>query len=547
MKLTFYPIGRESKPVLLLASPDKQLGDAIQDTGLKSFAFEDHILFAEVNDLPGEVAVLRDLLCRELKPTGKVVAVHKKGAAQPTKDGNEENTLPITNQILFYVKSINPGITRKPVPHTAYQGKPLCVIARDGDTLRDAISRDGRFSVDVKLFDDTDRQAEVALKYPVSELSRQTLIMKKSKVDKCSENRKENQAKAGYSSIPENLDDPFTEEIGRAMINNARLNALKAFAKPNAKGTTDHYIEKMVQEFGKSSQAIPARITDTLAVAKQSVGYIYSGDYAATCFLLTANCIITSRHVLREIFTLRSQATDPTLYGKILVHFDYDYPGRYGECVAEIDESSKLFKGQGNVDYAICFLKLFVRGNRPPLGALVRSRLPRSGRVVLVGHPEKEHKSLEVCRVIPPYQWYPTLCKRASSAIRPQQLPSAISYYCDENPNECIEQQMDDEQPMDVDEVVECIHMFQGRYFDPAEHSEQLPYDTSFFHGASGSPVFNSDGHIVAMHTIGYPFMQGRKKMSLMEFGVTFAKIYQDIEEQYGVVLAKHFFPNCQE
>ncbi|CAB4041826.1 Hypothetical predicted protein [Paramuricea clavata] len=171
----------------------------------------------------------------------------------------------------------------------------------------------------------------------------------------CSETQNENPSV--FSSIRDNLDiNPFTEEIGREMINNARQNALKTFVKPGgsgAKGETDYHITRMVQEFGKQCHAVPARITETLAVARKSVGYIRCGDYSGTCFLLTENAIITCKHVINQIAALRSETTDPELYRTIFVNFDYDYPGLFGNLQAEIDEEGEVFFGLHDLDYVI--------------------------------------------------------------------------------------------------------------------------------------------------------------------------------------------------
>jgi hypothetical protein len=516
------------------------LGDAIRATGIKNFIFENHIIFAEVNDHPDEVAVVPGILCRELKPNGKVKAKAVKGATPLPKskdskdvgdesDANIENKAPTTKQDVFYIQSRNrQGITKKPVSNTAYDGKLMCIIARDRDTLGDAISKDGRFSDGIMLLEDNDRQAEVPLHYKVSDFSRQTFIMKKRAAKRKKDSQclvaTQNENPSVVSSIPDNLDDPFTEVIGREMINNARQNALETFAKPGAKCDTDHYIKKMVQEFGKQSHAIPARITETLAVARKSVGYIHSGDYAGTCFLLTGSAIITCKHVINQIAALRSETTDPELYQKIFVNFDYDYPGQLGNLQAEIDEEGEAFFGLHDLDYVIRFLKPNpALSALQPLGPLVRTRLPQNRRVVLMGHPEGQCKLLEICQIIPDYKWHATLAERKPEADNNCQ-------------HEC---------QLFGGQNVQCIHMHKGDILKD-DHSNDVPYDTSFFHGSSGSPVFNADGHIVAMHRMGYPYFLRSTKFSLMEFGITFSAIYRDLEMRYGEDIANHFLPGVK-
>jgi hypothetical protein len=165
----------------------------------------------------------------------------------------------------------------------------------------------------------------------------------------------------------------------------------------------------------KQSHAIPARITETLAFARKSVGYIHSGDCAGTCFRLTESAIITCKHVINQIAIHRSEATDPELYGKIFVNFDYDYPHQLGNLQAEIDEESGASFGLDDLDYVICFLKPNpALSGLPLLGPLIRTRLPQNRRVVLMGHPEGQCKLLEICQIIPDYEWQATLREQKS-------------------------------------------------------------------------------------------------------------------------------------
>ena len=69
-----------------------------------------------------------------------------------------------------------------------------------------------------------------------------------------------------------------------------------------------------------------------------------------------------------------------------------------------------------------------------------------------------------------------------------------------------------------------------------------LPYDTSLFTGASGSPVFDLNGNIVAIHTQGYTLNVEGGKCSLMEFGVTFQAICEDLRK---LNLLEKYFPDC--
>jgi hypothetical protein len=510
---------------------------------LKKFSYEDHILFAEVNDPFDEVAVLPGIVCRELKPGGKVRAKYKKGATPSPKtnegkemddeSGSDKERKVARKQRLFYIKSNKLGITN--ITNTAYEGKPLCVVAQAKDTLKDAILKDGRFCEEFTLFEDNGHLSDVPLNYHVSKCSRQIFIMKKrpkkrkksddkpSSNEECSTNKSK---KSVYSSIPTSITESFTEEIGKTMIEDARNSASVTLFKPGVqKGRLDKKMQSITRKFGKvASSVIPARIMPKLTKARRSVGFIKCGNCTGTCFLLAENTIITCHHVINDIYTKRSQATDKELYKTISVNFRFERPRESEMCHAVIDETQMF--GQGKLDYVICVIKMLVPVPGPtpvPLGPSVKSVLPHSGLVILIGHPDSQDKSVEICHILPSYNWHSTLCKRASEAEQ----------YCKQHPEECHSFNNKDES---------CVHFYKGRYLQ-GDHPNHLPYDTSFFKGSSGSPVFNSDGHIVAMHTQGYPFYQGSKKVSLMEFGVTFGAIYQDVKERFGLDQASLLFP----
>ena len=61
------------------------------------------------------------------------------------------------------------------------------------------------------------------------------------------------------------------------------------------------------------------------------------------------------------------------------------------------------------------------------------------------------------------------------------------------------------------------------------------------FEGSSGSPIFDKDGYVIAMHTQGLAAVDGGKR--IMEFGVTFKAIFEDIRQLKGADIAAELFP----
>ena len=546
MKFTFYPTLKN--PIAITAKPSSKLYDSIKAAGekLKKFSFSNSILFAEVNDHHGSVAVLPNFPCKDLKQNGKVQAKPKIGAT-PTKfasdDADKENKASGKERVIFYVKSNSRGITK--IPSSLFEGNLLAVVANPEDTLAEAIADDGRFSEEYILLQDNERQSDVPLHYKVSDHSREVFIMKKRPrkrkatgmlaLDKeliLSESESINQSV--YSSMPATVKEKLTDEIRKTMIEDARKSALKTLVEPGVEEEQlDTKIRNVAQKFGRfASYAVPARVMPMLTEATKSVGFVKCGDCTGSCFLLRKNVIITCQHVINDIYTKRSQSTDKETYKTISIYFNFLHSLDLGTCYGQVDEK-KIYASDGKLDYAICCIKRADSDQSTPttlteLGSFVRCPLPRDGMVILVGHPESNCKRFEVCRILPRYNWHSTLCKRASDAEQ----------YCQQHPKECTNfNNMSDP----------CVHIWKARALQ-GDHPDQLPYDTSFFHGSSGSPVFNCDGHIVAMHTQGYPFYQGSKKVSLMEFGVTFGAICRHVKERYGDKIANCLFPEeCKD
>ena len=88
------------------------------------------------------------------------------------------------------------------------------------------------------------------------------------------------------------------------------------------------------------------------------------------------------------------------------------------------------------------------------------------------------------------------------------------------------------------------LHMANEDFLQSRERDESfLPYDTSLFSGASCSLVFDLNGKIVAMHTQRYTLgVDGGKQYSLMDFGVRFSAICEDLKRRN---LLEELFPNC--
>jgi hypothetical protein len=113
-------------------------------------------------------------------------------------------------------------------------------------------------------------------------------------------------------------------------------------------------------------------------------------------------------------------------------------------------------------------------------------------------------------------------------------------------------------------ELFTGVHMTNAQLLDKTEDQQGcLSYDSTFS-SASGSPVFQMNGNIVAMHAQGYTLETGAnhayherqnaltqgnscsRKYSLMEFGVQFFSICRDIRRRHGETVVNQIFPNYE-
>jgi V8-like Glu-specific endopeptidase len=365
--------------------------------------------------------------------------------------------------------------------------------------------------------------------------------------------------------------EPFTENVRKAMTENVKKSACRSLL-----GKDDNKLGRKDGEFVKGDQQIfnfardevfknastkrPAILNGTLTSYMRSIGHIKCGSVGGTCFLVTDVLVITNYHVYRMIEKEREKPRNSNL--PITVLFDYLTKQMEKVVEVEVDEEQDRKLENPYVDYKFFRLKQNqgIRG-RIPLGPMVRNWQLSDGRVIILGHPEGKEMQDEVCVVV----GYRAMQER----IR-------------ERHEQCT-----------------GVHMTNAQLLHNTEdYQGSLSYDTTFFAGASGSPVVEMNGNIVAMHTHAYSLeiienisnqpenvqnqqngpnqeqenvpnqeqgnvpnrqenvpnqlenvpnvpRQGKSRTySLMEFGVQFISICRDMRHWHGEDVVKQIFPN---
>ena len=310
--------------------------------------------------------------------------------------------------------------------------------------------------------------------------------------------------------------NPLTEKVRKSMTANVKTSAYKSLLNPkiNKLGKNDGQFvnnDQLIFNFAKedifkhASTKKPSRLNKLLATYMDSVGQIACGNIRGTCFFVTDMLVITNHHVCTMINEEREKKEDPNL--PITVSFDYLYSGgREHVVTVGIDEERDPQLESSHLDYKFLRLKESESlRNRVRLGPIVRNRPLHEGRIIIVGYPVGDVMHDETCVVVSNHSWREKLQQRHARCAG--------------------------------------VHMTRLEIESTKKYAKSLPYDTNLFSGASGSPVFDLNGNIVAMHTQGYLLDVEGGKCSLMEFGVQFNAIYEDMRRRYNVV--ERFFPNC--
>lgn len=80
------------------------------------------------------------------------------------------------------------------------------------------------------------------------------------------------------------------------------------------------------------------------------------------------------------------------------------------------------------------------------------------------------------------------------------------------------------------------LHVLTQYNFALMNDAENVTYDTCMYHGASGSPVFNDAGMLVAMHSGGYYAETKGKKKSVIEYGRSIVDIIKYATESSEII-----------
>ncbi|XP_060740230.1 serine protease FAM111A-like [Tachysurus vachellii] len=392
----------------------------------------------------------------------------------------------------------------------------VCVYAVKGEKVKMALKRDGRFTDAVvkkgalyeqenknitnlsNLVDHLDgKQFQVIVsRHPtgsqessqdLSQESEETVKDEKSEAPETSQEEKPNQNSTSaqekktdtppkekkWRKFPDTKEISNTEEILK-LLREQHGDLLKTLNLRKNADVKRYFRE----EYNKSIQSFSeVKKVKQLMERSNSVCQIRTNNSAVgSGFLLFNNFILTNAHVVGD------SCSEPKQKLTAVFHFE-DLSSVVN--VIPVNENPvvymKEYDDMGNyLDFAL--LELSSDVNLPGLLSFY-SHISTKGPVCIIGHPEDQVKQMEPSFIF------------AKEDIDPHVL-HVITQQC----------------------LAEDKDIYKSKIF----------YDSCFFHGSSGSPLFDQHCNLIGVHTGGYSYGE-RKKSSVMGFSISLLQILVNI------------------
>lgn len=274
------------------------------------------------------------------------------------------------------------------------------------------------------------------------------------------------------------------------------------------KKTLPEELDLMKQEFGKIRQKFSEvhRVKKLIKLGASVCQVIVEGvqGVQGTGFVLFDNYILTNGHLFGENVRKNMQ-----LLVDVSVKFNYENPN--GSDVNVIKAKTLLIdfqhglQGKHYMDYAILEMEppKNKQQKKVPPGLLREyGPVPACGGACLIGHPGGLVKQMDPTSII-------------GSEIREE----AANKYKRENGHAIFT-------------INDAVEENKKRYEDVMQENKDdfVTYNTSFFHGSSGSPVFDDLGRVFGMHTGGFDYKDKRTQstQSVLEYALPLFTILQN-------------------
>ncbi|XP_024001557.1 serine protease FAM111A [Salvelinus sp. IW2-2015] len=371
---------------------------------------------------------------------------------------------------------------------------PLCVYAKQKQEVKQALRNDGRFS-DI-VFEQKCQLSERSTGSKVSmgqiaknlngrnfeicltkrKTSPSTLTTKTSDVGESSARRKQNRK---CNPIPDH------GEILKILRNqfDDLVKQMESRREDSQKKTFPEELDLMKQEFGKIRQKFSEvhRVKKLIQLGASVCQVIVEGvqGVQGTGFVLFDNYILTNAHLFGK-----NVGENMQLLVSVSVKFNYEDPTGVGVTVIKaktlLIDFQYGYQGKRYMDYAILEMDQNKTQQKKVPPGLLREYgpVPACGGACLIGHPDRLVKQMEPTSII-------------GSEIREE----AANKYKRENGHAIFT-------------INDAVEKNIKRYEEVTQENKDdfVTYNTSFFHGSSGSPVFDVLGRVFGMHTGGFDY-----------------------------------------
>lgn len=359
-------------------------------------------------------------------------------------------------------------------------------------------------------------------------------LINQSEAQACDSDR--NQEPAQVVATTESGNDSTPKEIPKGNtymtagnINNSKKtkSQLSSQVRDLEKKRKGHKVSKLSDiqnlfrvEFGKNSQTCSeVKTLKKLMERSDSVCQVrINGEPEGSGFLLFDRFVLTNGHVIKDVLD-----TDTgKLFEKVTVHFSFESLGETEKGVeVESVAGFEYFSDGSGQEFDWALLSLAAQPPLPECLLKYFGFLPQSGGICIIGHPDCAVKKIDPCLIIPTANH--TEVTERHYHENPEGVVVDPSHYGLHGEIQLIS-------PRFFEEVAQIVK----------QKTSILTYETCFYFGSSGSPVFDEYCNVVALHSAGYIYKSVRgERKSVIEYGYPLSDILKRIIIQ--IVQRKRF------